>query len=212
MEEAEIIARADRLQQMAFALLDQLHYHDLWKAQGGTPLLVGSARTGLMVEPNLDFNILMAEDRPDIDACFAVLRALADDTEAFDDVFLHLGSRLTKPQPYISISIGFKHEGEVWGFDNLVFPHHHPEAQYASQTTEAILRLLDDEKRLRILKIKQERLETYGIHQFGGPGPASVEIYRAVFDGSARTLAECENWTARHPREDYYAWLPLNGT
>ncbi len=213
--EPDPIARADHLQRTAFELLDRIHLVELWQAHG-TVLPVGSLRTGLMVEPNMDFNILT--DELDLDAFFDVLHAVVRNTVArnagarntveFDDVFVHLGSRLNRPHPYLAGGIGLKYAGEEWGIDHLIFGRDHPHAHYAHQATQAILNALDGEKRLTLLRIKHERLQRCGIHQKGGGGLDSLDIYRAFFDGGAATYAECEAWAASHPREEYVCWVP----
>jgi hypothetical protein len=203
--EDNLIARVDALQSTGFELLDHLHLRELWQAHG-TTVLVGSLRTRLTVEPNIDFNVIT--DEPDLDACFDVLRAVARNTVEFDDVYLFLGNRLNKPHPYLSAGIGFRFKGEKWVIDHLIFGSDHPHARYADQTTQAILNVLDEEKRQRILRIKHERLKSHGIHMGGGKGLDSLDIYRAFFDGGAMTYGECEAWAASHPREEYASWSP----
>lgn len=207
MEQA-LLARADDLQQMGCHLLDRLHFTDLWEAAGGKPVLIGSLKTGLMMEPNIDFNILMPTEKPDILSCFSVLQILSKATETFDDAHFFVNSHLTQADPYLYIGFGFKYEGEEWDFDNEIFGCSHPRTQTASQTTEALLQVMDPDTRLTILRIKDERLHTRGGSWRGSSQPGSLDIYRAVFDGGAQTLAECETWLAGHPgREDYF-WLP----
>lgn len=206
--EPNIQDRADNLQKQAFRLLDQLHYEELWKAQGMKPILIGSVRSGLMAEPNVDYNILADTEAPDLRACLSVMQALAEATQVFPGANFFLNSHLTEPDPYLYIGFGFTFEGEEWDFDQEIFGCRHPRIRTASQTTEALIKVMDAETRLRILSIKQERLRSRGGSWRGSSDPSSLDIYRAVIDGKARDLAECVAWIAVHPgREDYF-WLP----
>lgn len=198
-----LITRADQLQRAARRLFDQLPLFALWEAYG-LPILVGAVQTGLMVEPNIDLNVIM--DAPSLDACFAVLRAVGNDTAHFDDLFIR--NHLHDSTPTLYVGIGYQFAGELWIIDNLIFGKQHPHRSFAHQTTEAIRRGLDAQTRLRILQIKNQRLHTHGRHMGGGRGLDSLDIYRAVFDGGAATYAECESWAAGHPRDEYVLWLP----
>lgn len=206
--EQNLLDHADNLQRQAGLLLEKLHYEDLWVAQGMKPILVGSVRSGLMAEPNVDYNILAETETPNLRACFSVVQALAEATQAFPGVNFFINIHFTEPDPYIYIGFGFKYQGEEWDFDQEIFGCNHPRVRTASQTTEALLEVMDVETRLRILSIKQERLLSRGGSWRGSSDPGSLDIYRAVFDGRARTLSECEAWIADHPGRKDYFWLP----
>ncbi len=205
--EDDLIARADYLQRTSFELLNLLHLRELWQVHG-TPLLIGSLRTGLMVEPNIDLRVLT--DEPIFETCFAVMREVAMNTAAFDVVTFNLANHTDRPEPSIYLGIGGWHRDEWWVIDHLLLGRDHPEADYGRGTTEAILSALkvNGEKRLCLLRIKHERLQKYPDQMVRGGGLPSLDIYRAFFDGGATTYAECEAWAASHPREAYACWVP----
>ena len=176
MMKQDVLDLADHLQKQARLLLDQLHYEDLWEAQRMKPVLIGSVRSGLMAEPNVDYNILAETEKPNLRACLSVVQALAEATQTFAGANFFINSHLTEPNPYLYIGFGFKYQEDEWDFDQEIFGCSHPRIQTASQTTEALLKVMDAETRLRILSIKQERLKSRGGSWRGSSMPSSLDI------------------------------------
>jgi hypothetical protein len=203
-----VLAHAQTQQHTAHALIDTLNIVELFRPVG-IPSVVGSVRTGLMVDSDIDL-IVRASGIPDIAACFDTLRVLALQQEIFEVVYFE--NKLDKPFASLYIDLGCRYENTAWRFNISIFSADSPHYDAIEQTTDAIIAALDETTRRTILVVKTERLQRFG--QFRGDvagGMAeSLDLYRAIFGGGVTTYDEALAWIASNPSiEGALAYRPL---
>ena len=207
VDTSALLAHARAKQRTAHALIDALSIVELLR-RAGNPILIGSVRTGLMIDPDIDL-LVRAPGAPDIAACFDVLRALALQKSIVDVVYFE--NKLHKLFNGLYVDLGCRFEGTAWRFNISVFDADSPHCYAIEQTTDAIIAALDESTRHTILAIKSERQQRFGPFRgdVSGGMAESFDLYRAVFDGGATTYDEAVAWIARNPRsETFQVYLP----
>lgn len=208
MSTHSLVAHALMLQHTAHALLRALNLITQLHALG-TPTLVGSARTGLMVDPDIDI-ILHTPGPPDIAAVFGLLQALARRDDIVDVVFF--GNKLRQPYQGLALDVGCRFSDADWEIAIAVFGPDCPHRSVMAHTAEAMIGALDDQTRQTILELKAERRRRLGPF-YGGEsleGCESLDLYRAVFDGENTDYDAALAWIAATPRvAPFAAWQPV---
>jgi hypothetical protein len=200
----DLLARAREKQQSGHALLESLGLIEMWR-QVGFPAVIGSLRTGLMVDNDID--LIVHVDRAEPASCFGVLRALAVKEALVEIIFFQ--NKLRSPFPSLFCEAGCTFRGEDWSVQTSVVGATCPQARYPEELAEGLLKILTEDQRRLILAIKEERMQRFGPAHLSRPGRIpSTDLYRAVFDGRAKTYDECAAWIARNQREGVYRWLP----
>jgi hypothetical protein len=181
---SELLRRQDALQEEAATVLADLDLINLLSHYGQvTP--VGSAATGLLVQPDIDICVLI--DTWSADAAFLAVRPLASHLRVQKLHFWNEAGAFT-PE---GLAEGYywgvhyvAHAGQPWKLDIWFWrcgaPA--PDVEYA----EMVRRRLTPETRLAILGIK-DVARTPGAF---GPKPVrSIDVYAAVLDHGVRTPA-----------------------
>lgn len=209
MTNDSLVAHALTLQHTAHALLQTLNLIDQLHALG-TPTLVGSARTGLMVDPDIDI-ILHTPGPPNIAATFGLLQSLALRDDLVEVVFF--ANRLRQTYQGLALDIGCSFQNVDWQIAIAVFGPDCPHRSVMAQTAEAMIGALDDQTRHTILALKAERRRRIGPFHGGESlaGCESLDLYRAVFDGKKTDYDAALAWIATNPRiAPFAAWQPLH--
>jgi len=197
LDSAALLRRADALQARARQVVADLGLADRW-GRVGRVAEVGSSRFGLLVSPNLDFEIYV--EQPEIGVGFEVIRDMARTPGVAQVVYLNF---LGTADPGLYWRIDFRDAaGELWDIDQWLVPNDHPHAGVAETLAAAMQRALTDETRRAILEIKASRSEP--------PKYRGIDVYRAVLRDRVRTPAEFVQWLAAHPSspETIETWHP----
>lgn len=208
MSNDSLVTHARTLQHTAQALLSALDLINQLHALG-TPTLVGSARTGLMVDPDIDI-ILHTPGPPDIATVFRLLQSLALRDDIVDVVFF--GNKLRQPYQGLALDIGCSFSDADWEIAIAVFGPDCPHRSVMAHTAAAMIDALDAPTRQTILALKAERRHRLGPFQGGESleGCESLDLYRAVFDGKQTDYDAALAWIAANPRvAPFAAWQPV---
>lgn len=192
----DAVAAEVRRQQAAATILQELRLIDRWSAIG-TPVLVGATSYGLMVSPDIDFEIFY-DGEPPIDSGFSVLTACALHPNTTKASFTNL---LDGPDEGIYWQLRYLHEGEEWRIDMWTLHHDHP-GPLSSWLVEPLQAALTDETRRTILTIKQ------GLTDRPDLRCGSIHVYRAVLEDGVATLDEFSAWRTRNDTESLTNWVP----
>lgn len=191
-----LIESAAELQRRANEIITDL---DLTARLGalGTPVRVGSSRFGLMVNPNIDFEVYTA--KPRIRDGFDLLRAVAEHPGVRQIVYRNF---LGTDDPGLYWRIDYEDTGAVlWDIDVWLVPDDHPHAWLADRFARAMERVLTGEARRAILAIKRSIPRASGVR--------GIDIYKAVLEGNVKTAEEFRAWLASHPvTEGIDPWMP----
>jgi hypothetical protein len=204
LEAAEpLLARAEARLLRARQVLDDLQLQERWSAIGSV-LLVGAVACGLVVAQDIDLEVCC--DSPSITACFAVAAAFAPHPRIRRVRFTN---DLAGPNGGLYFQLGYVGAGgDRWKIDTWVLGSDHPGPRSADLTAP-LRRALTPETRRAILEIKEQVVA----RQAGGPaagpdGAHSIDIYRAVLEGGARSVAAFDAWHARERPAGLTPWRP----
>jgi diamine N-acetyltransferase len=191
-----ILSRADDRQRTAQKILDALQLLERWR-QFGEPVLVGSAAYGLLVSPDIDIEIYCEEPR--IEDGFEVLRACALLPGVTRARFARYPDGPEQSLYWQLRCLG--DDGQEWKIDMFSLARDH-RGPTGAQLTGPLQQVLTEETRRAILALK-ERVQRAGEHDF-----RSIDIYRAVLEGGARSLEDLKAWLERNPSEGRASWRP----
>jgi hypothetical protein len=179
----ELIRRQDALQAQSATVLADLDLENLL-ARYGKVTPVGSAATGLLVQPDIDVCVLC--DPWGVDAAFLAARPLASHPRVQKLTFVNEAGAFRPEGLNEGYYWGVRylgHSGQEWNLDIWFWPHTAPasDIEHAAE----IRQRLTPETRLAILWIKD--LARSGAFE---PRPVpSIDIYTAVLDHGVRTPA-----------------------
>jgi len=164
--------------------------------------LVGSARFGLMIAGNIDFEVYC--DKPDAVSGNAVMREIAA-TPGVTGLQAHDFMDTADPGLYWRLDYQGE-DGGRWDFDIWLVPNSHPHAGMADALARAMSTALTPRLRADILMLKAG-LAARAKAQCASP-PRGIDIYRAALAGNVRDLPGFDAWQARNPPPDMETWRP----
>jgi len=198
-----LLQRSLSLQEQARNAVARLRVRERWE-QLGPVYLVGSARFGLMVTPNVDFEVYV--EHPDVRAGFAIMAEIAA-VPGIRAVQHHNFMDTADPGLYWRVDYTAD-DGTLWDFDIWLVPFSHPHAGMANAFAAAMERDLTPETRVDILRLKTELAAQAAKC---GTGPVrGIDIYRAVLEGGVRDTAAFSRWQADNPPPPMETWRPVS--
>ncbi|GAB6038566.1 hypothetical protein JCM15519_31250 [Fundidesulfovibrio butyratiphilus] len=191
----DLLGRARELSRSARRVIDRLGLETLW-ARAGRPLLVGSARFGLMTKPNIDFEIYAPS--PDPRAGFAVAGELAALPGVEKMEYLNV---MGTSDPGYYWRVFYRDDRDLlWDIDCWLVPDDHPYAGLADSLARELEAVLTGELRERILRVKS------GLG--AGQPVRGVDVYKAVLAGGAESAEAAARYLSDNPAPDMETWLP----
>ena len=192
----DILARAEERTRRAVGVIEELALLDRW-AECGTPSLVGAARLGLVVKLDIDLNIYC--EHPSIEQGFRVVSGIAP---------LRGVRRIRYSNCLETVDQGLYWQiqymdrlGATWTIDNWLVSHDHPHRWLVEGLVERLPKLLTDEHRESILRIKESRE--------ADAGTQGIDIYQAVVGAGIRSPEQFAEWQQARCRPEISAWLPV---
>lgn len=188
---------AENNQRQAWSVLEETGLISEWQAIGAEVNIVGSVKTGLMMQ-NRDIDMHIYTNTLSIIDSFSVIQRLASKLALKEIQYRNL---IDTEEACIEWHAYYESEiGELWKFDMIHLLRGSKYDGVVEQVTAAIADKLTPETRVAILKIKSQVPEGISI-----PG---IEIYRAVFDGRVDNFSDFEIWRERNPLIDSLGWMP----
>jgi hypothetical protein len=193
----DIAAIAERNQQRAWEVVEATGVVAAWESIGARPHLVGSLKTGLLMDrQDIDFHIY--SDTLTVADSFAAVARLAANERFVRGEYVNL---LNTDEMCLEWHTWYRDaDNELWQIDMIHMPSDAPYAGYFEMVADRILAVLTDETRQAILAIKHAvppELKVMG-----------VEVYRAVISDGVRDYAGFELWRQDHPVDGIIDWVP----
>lgn len=185
--------------QAAHRLLERLDFLHRW-GRYGKPELVGALSLGLVVRPDIDFEVYA--DKAEVSHGFCVYREIASlpgvrqvlfvDHRDSPDADSGGAARVLDPPLYQELywQVRVLEEDVEWKIDCWHLEHSHPHAHWGRRFSDAMDHALTRETRDAILRIKETARDDGDVH--------GIHIYRAVLQAGVRTPAEFERWRHRY--------------
>lgn len=194
---SEIIARAERNQKRAWEVIRETGIVDIWKSSGAEPHLVGSMKTGLLMN-NLDIDFHIYSEEFSLADSFGAVARLAENSRIRRVEYVNL---LDTDEKCLEWHAWYEDRDErLWQIDMIHILNESPFAGYFEKVAERIAETLTPETRQAILTIKNDLPAEEKV--------MSIEIYQAVIRDGVRNTASFLEWRESHPAEGIVSWMP----
>lgn len=192
-----IVEIADEIQKQAWDVIEDTRIIELWSSIGATVNLVGSLKTGLLINRrDIDFHVYTNPFK--LADSFSVMSRLADNKRIRAINYINL---LEAEDQCIEWHAFYDdREGHSWQIDIIHILHESPYAGFFENVAERISSVLTQETRNAILTIKNSLAASEKV--------LGVEVYRAVIEDGVRDVDSFRTWKALHPVEGIITWMP----
>lgn len=189
--------KAERIQRKAWEVVKDTKIVELWSSIGATINLVGSLKTGLLINnPDIDFHIYTDPFR--LADSFSVISRLAENRRIKTISYTNL---LEAEDRCIEWHAFYDdQEGHSWQIDMIHILKDSLYAGYFENVAERISLVLTQETREAILRIKDAMPDGIKI-----PG---IQIYRAVIEYGIRDVDSFLQWKKQNQDEGIITWVP----
>lgn len=193
----ELISLSRANQEKAHAIIEATGIRDIWKRFGARARLVGSLRTGLLMDKrDIDFHIY--SDEFVLADSFAAIAALAENSRIQRIEYANL---LDTEEHCLEWHAWYRDRDDVlWQLDMIHILKDSQFAGYFEDVADRIKGTLTDETREAILRIKHEL--PADVHVM------SIAIYKAVIAHGVRGTDEFLQWHKANPADGIVAWMP----
>lgn len=194
---ADIFAIAERNQKRARHIIDETDIIGIWASFGIRAELVGSLRTGLLLD-HLDIDMHVYSEHFSIADSFGAIARLAQNPRIRRIEYVNL---LEAEDRCLEWHAWYEaKDGETWKMDMIHILADSRYAGYFERVADAILEVLTPETKRAILNIKNDIPTSE--HVIG------IEIYQAVLRDGVRDYAGFQEWKREHPGGGIIDWMP----
>mgnify|MGYP003809174963 CR=1 FL=1 len=193
-----IYKQAEQMQQRAREIIEDTHVIAAWQSVGATINLVGSLKTGLLVNNHdIDFHIYTQPFK--LEDSFRAIAILAENKRIIKIEYVNL---LDAEDNCIEWHAWYKdQQEELWHIDMIHILTGSPWAGYFEKVAERISAVLTPETRDAILRIK------YTVP--AGEKVMGIQVYQAVLQGGARNYDDFQRWMEQQPGDQaIITWMP----
>lgn len=193
----DLLSLAAANQRRARAVVRAAGIAAAWQSVGARVELVGSLRTGLLMDHrDIDFHIYSPQLRP-ADG-FAAMGRIAAHPRIRRVEYANL---LDAPDGCLEWHAWYEDgDGAPWQIDLIHLSEESPWAGYFERVADRIAAVLTDRTRAIILRLKHETPPELKI-----PG---IAYYQAVLRDGVAHWAEFEAWRRAHPTDGIVEWMP----
>jgi hypothetical protein len=193
----DILKIAEQNQARALEIIARTGIMDIWRSVGAEPDIVGSVRTGLIMN-NLDIDLHIYSDPLTVAASFAAMSKFAEIPGVKN---IRYGNLIDTEEECIEWHATYlAHEGDKWTFDMIHIRRGSLYDGHMERTADRIMEVLTPETRRAILQLKNQTPAEAGV--------MGIEYYKAVIRGGVRTIEEFDAWRAANPPEGVIEWMP----
>ena len=194
---SQILEIAAAAQQRAWDVVNQLNVLETWSSIGATIHLVGSLKTGLLIQHrDIDFHIYTAPFS--LSDSFLAMARLAEDPGIMSIRYKNLLQAVDRCIEWHAI---YKDgSGDAWQIDMIHMRSDSPYAGFFERVAERISAVLTPETREAILTIKYAIPVEKKVR--------GIEVYRAVIEAGVRDERSFWEWRAGHSEKGIVTWMP----
>lgn len=193
----DILDIAEWNQQRAWKIIEDIKLIPIWESIGAEVNLVGSLKTGLLMKHHdIDFHIYTSPFS--LSDSFQAMMKLAGNSSITKMEHVNL---LETPEACLEWHAWYRDEShELWQIDMIHILRGSRYDGFFEKFTERLSKVLTDETRQAILKLKYETPDTEKI--------IGVEYYQAVIRDGIRNYADFMEWRKDHPVTGILEWMP----
>ena len=192
-----IFARSDALQKSAWEIITETRVVETWQSIGATINLVGSLKTGLMMNHrDIDFHIYT--DPFNLADSFTAMARLAENPRFRSSKYINYMDQVDRCVEWHAKYLDS--QGDTWQIDMIHFLPDSAYVGYFERVAERISALLTPETRAAILQIKDAVPE--------GRKVMGIQVYRAVIEAGIRRPEDFWPWLEQHSADGIVNWMP----
>jgi hypothetical protein len=181
----------------AWEIVHELQIVEHWEAVGARANVVGSLRTGLLINHlDIDFHIYSNPLR--VTESFQAVGRIANNPRIHSVTYQNLLEADDRCLEWHAVYVS--DTGESWQLDMI---HLHPESPYVGvfeNVADRIQQALTPETKCAILAIKDAVPANQKV--------MGIRVYQAVIRDGVRTYAEFVKWAAKNPGDGIITWMP----
>lgn len=182
----------------AFAIIEELQIEKIWRNLGSTCNLVGSVKTGLLMN-HLDIDFHTYSDDFSIEKSFNAISQISQNLKIKEVFYRNL---LNAEDMCLEWHLSYEETAElIWTIDIIHIKNESPYVGVIERVTEKINSVMTDKLRQTILKIKweseQQKEKLLGI-----------DIYQAVIEHGIKTFEDFQKWKRNRPNIGISLWEP----
>lgn len=195
--EPNYISLSRNRQDRAHSIIRNLQLTERWQAAGADIHIVGSLRTGLLMNHlDMDFHIYSPQPSPETD--FALMAGIATCPGIRSIQYVNL---LDTSEACLEWHVLYEDtERDTWQIDMIHIRRGSIYDGHFEKVADRITEILSPEERRTILKLKYQTPDSMKI---GG-----IEYCRAVIDGHVRTFEQLLRYIETRPAEGIIDWMP----
>ncbi|QHI70892.1 phosphoglycerate mutase family protein [Tichowtungia aerotolerans] len=192
-----IFDAAKQMQEKAWSVIEETSVVNHWSSIGATINLVGSLKTGLLINNrDIDFHIYTSPFK--LSDSFLAMSKLAESKRIKSVSYSNLLESEDKCIEWHAIYED--QDGDSWKMDMIHILNESPFAGYFENVADRILKVLTPETRKAILRIKNAVPDDREV--------MSIQIYKAVIEDGIRDLDSFWRWEKKNPSEGIITWVP----
>lgn len=192
----DLFTMADRNQQRAREIIQDICLLEIWAAHGVQANLVGSLRNGLLLH-NKDIDMHVYSDPFVLADSFAAMAQLAENRRIKRIEYANL---LDTEEECLEWHAWYQDDEEVWKLDMIHIRKGSRYDGYFEKVADRIREVLTPETKKAILSIKNDLPADCA--------SMGIEIYKAVIADNVRTCQDFLLWKAQNPGEGVLDWMP----
>ena len=193
----DILETAKQIKEEAWSVIEETDVINHWTSIGATINLVGSLKTGLLIN-NRDIDFHIYTNPFSLSDSFLAVSRLAENKRIKTVSYSNL---LENEDKCIEWHAFYDDQnGNSWQIDMIHILNESPYAGYFENVAERISKVLTKETREAILRIKKAIPIDKKV--------MSIQIYKAVIEDGVRNLEAFWRWKKQNPNEGIITWVP----
>ncbi|PWW83313.1 hypothetical protein CR164_01810 [Prosthecochloris marina] len=193
----DILETAKQIEEEAWSVIDETGVINHWSSIGATINLVGSLKTGLLIN-NRDIDFHIYTNPFNLSDSFLAISGLAENKRIKTVSYSNL---LDAEDKCIEWHAFYDDQnGNSWQIDMIHILNESPYAGYFERVAERISKVLTKETREAILRIKKAIPTDKKV--------MSIQIYKAVIEDGVRSIEGFWRWEKQNQNEGIITWVP----
>lgn len=192
----ELSERAEHNRQTAMRIVSDSRIVEIWEGAGATVNMVGSAKSGLLIDRDIDFHVYT--DEPVLEKSFSAMMEFGKNPRVKE---LQYRNSLDTEEVCVEWHILYEHtDGEIWKIDIIHILSGSTFDGVIERATDAVIDKLTPERKEAILRIKYDMP--------ADKKAMGIEVYYAVYALGIQDYAGFEAWKSSCPSIDFLSWIP----
>ena len=193
----DILTIANQMKKEAWSVIEETDIIKHWSSIGATINLVGSLKTGLLINNrDIDFHIYTNPFK--LADSFLAMSKLAENKRI---KAINYSNLLEAEDKCIEWHAFYDDQnGNSWQIDMIHILNESPYAGYFENVAKRISMVLTEETREAILRIKSEIPDDRKV--------ASIQIYQSVIESGIRNIEDFWQWKKQNPDDGIIKWVP----